>query len=204
MAGELITLPLRLWLRSAQLVTRAAVGATGRAISLAGQAIQTVTPDGSNGAPADAPATPDRPWDVDYDERTEPAVDPRRGPDEAPVVPLEPLVERPPVPREEPAPAAVQTPPADEPAVVSEEPELVREEAEVGAEEGAGADVTVLEPWEGYARMSARDVIARARRASPAELATVRLYESRHRDRQTVLAAVDRQLKTVNGRGQAD
>jgi hypothetical protein len=82
---------------------------------------------------------------------------------------------------------------------VSEEPELVREVAEPGAEDGAGAAVTVSEPWNGYARMSAKDVIARARSANAAELAAVRLFESRHRSRQTVLAAVDRQLKLAGG-----
>jgi hypothetical protein len=56
-----------------------------------------------------------------------------------------------------------------------------------------------MEPWNGYAHMNARDVIARARQASQAELAAVRLYESRHRSRQTVLAAVDRQLKLAGG-----
>jgi hypothetical protein len=86
-----------------------------------------------------------------------------------------------------------------EPDHVSEEPELVREIAEPGAEDGAGAAITVAEPWNGYSRMSAKDVIARARAGNPAELAAVRLYESRHRSRQTVLAAVDRQLKLANG-----
>ena len=47
--------------------------------------------------------------------------------------------------------------------------------------------------------MSAKDVIDRARTASVAELATMRLYEARHRARQTVLAAVDRQLKLADG-----
>jgi hypothetical protein len=75
----------------------------------------------------------------------------------------------------------------------------VREEAEPGAEDGAGAAITVMEPWRGYAHMSAKDVIERARGANRAELAAVRLYESRHRSRQTVLAAVDRQLKLSNG-----
>ena len=87
----------------------------------------------------------------------------------------------------------------EEPVHVSEEPELVREEAEPGAEDGAGAQLRVIEPWNGYARMNARDVITRARQASPAELATVRLYEARNRSRQTVLAAVDRQLKLAGG-----
>jgi hypothetical protein len=98
--------------------------------------------------------------------------------------------------------AASEPPPApavQEPVHVSEQPELVREEAERGAEEGAGAAVTVLEPWNGYENMSARDVIARTRTANRAELAAVRLYESRHRSRQTVLAAVDRQLRLANG-----
>jgi hypothetical protein len=71
--------------------------------------------------------------------------------------------------------------------------------AEPGAEDGAGARVTVIEPWAGYAQMNARDVIARARQAGSAELAAVRLYEARHRSRQTVLAAVDRQLKLSAG-----
>jgi len=86
-----------------------------------------------------------------------------------------------------------------EPVHVSEEPELVQESAEPGAEDGAGATVTVLEPWNGYSHMNAREVIARARQANRAELAAVRLYETRHRSRQTVLAAVDRQLKVGGG-----
>jgi hypothetical protein len=88
---------------------------------------------------------------------------------------------------------------AQEPVHVSEEPELVSEAAEPGAEDGAGAAITVIEPWRGYERMNARDVIARARNATRAELAAVRLYEARHRGRQTVLAAVDRQLKLAGG-----
>jgi hypothetical protein len=68
-----------------------------------------------------------------------------------------------------------------------------------GAEEGAGAAVTAMEPWNGYSQMNAREVIARARQANRAELAAVRRYETRHRRRQTVLAAVDRQLKLASG-----
>ena len=216
MAGDLITLPVRLGIRSAQVLTRAAVGATGRAASLAGRAIQTAIPGGSGGDTGDA--SPVSPQQRESDARTpaqtparpepkqppsaraEPPADPRREPVEAPVPAPEPRTARPPAPREEPTPPS-QTPLADEPSHVSEEPALVREEAEIGAEEGAGADVTVLEPWEGYARMSAEDVIARAMESSPAELAAIRLYEPRHRGRQTVLDAVDRQLKTINSSG---
>jgi hypothetical protein len=103
----------------------------------------------------------------------------------------------------EPAASPPPTPAVDEPVHVSEEPELVRETADPGAEDGAGAAVTVMEPWNGYAHMNARDVIARARQSGPAELAAVRLYASRHRSRQTVLAAIDRQLKVGNGAGAA-
>jgi hypothetical protein len=77
---------------------------------------------------------------------------------------------------------------------VSADPVLVREEAEAGAEEGAGAAISVHEPWEGYGRLNARDVVARLATASTAELAAVQLYESAHRQRQTVIAAVRREL----------
>jgi hypothetical protein len=49
--------------------------------------------------------------------------------------------------------------------------------------------------------MSARDVIARLADATPAELAAVSLYETGNRSRQTVLEAVQRQLRTANGGG---
>ena len=96
--------------------------------------------------------------------------------------------------------AARPEPPAPlaEPTHVSEEPELVETSAEPGAEDGAGAAITVQEPWAGYGQMKARDVIDRARLASVAELAAIELYEARHRARQTVLAAVERQLKLAD------
>jgi hypothetical protein len=178
MVGKLITLPLRVWLRSACLLTRAATGTARRAVALAQQ------PDANDGHP--------RAGNGYTDERREaparPA--PARSRPTSPVGAIAPA--RPPRP-EPPAPV---TPTAhEEPVHVSAEPELVCESAEPGAEEGAGAGVTVLEPWNGYAHMNAREVIARANQAGSAELAAVRLYESRHRRRQTVLAAVDRQLK---------
>jgi hypothetical protein len=141
--------------------------------------------------PRDAePAEPVRPLDAE-------AQAPRVAEPEAPPVAE---AQAPPVAEPEAPPVAEPgAPPVPEPVHVSEEPELVREAAEPGAEDGAGAQLTVMEPWNGYARMNAREVIARARQASPAELAAVRLYESRHRSRQTVLAAVDRQLKLAGG-----
>ena len=97
----------------------------------------------------------------------------------------------------EPQPAA----PAEDPTHVSEEPELVEELAEPGAEGGAGAELHIREPWDGYRRMNAREVTARLGDASRAELAAVQLYESSTRGRQTVLSAVERQLHRANGNG---
>jgi hypothetical protein len=67
--------------------------------------------------------------------------------------------------------------------------------ADPGAEEGVGATVAVDEPWAGYAHMTANDVIARLPDASPEELAAIELYEHAHRDRKTVLAAAERELR---------
>jgi hypothetical protein len=96
------------------------------------------------------------------------------------------------------SPATPQPRTAPHPATrahVSEEPRLVASFADAGAEDGAGATVHVAEPWKGYARMTATDVIARLTDASREELAAVELYESTHRARRTVLAAADRQLR---------
>jgi hypothetical protein len=87
-----------------------------------------------------------------------------------------------------------------EPVHVSEEATLVREEAEPGAEDGAGAEVSVREPWDGYAHMNAREVIARLSDETLSVLAAVQLYESAHRSRQTVLEAVEREQKAAQAR----
>jgi hypothetical protein len=49
--------------------------------------------------------------------------------------------------------------------------------------------------------MNAKRVIARLGSASTAELAAVQLYESGTRGRQTILNAVDRELRSTNGSG---
>ena len=84
---------------------------------------------------------------------------------------------------------------------MSAEPELVEEFAEPGAENGAGPELHIREPWDGYQDMNARQVTARLGEASAAELAAVQLYESSTRSRQTILAAVARQLRSANGNG---
>ena len=101
------------------------------------------------------------------------------------------------------APEPVETVEAEPvpPAHVSEEPELVHSYAEPGAEDGPGASVHVAEPWNGYGRMTADDVVDRLAAASPEALATVELYERQHRGRHTVLTAAGDRLRRTSGRG---
>jgi hypothetical protein len=104
-----------------------------------------------------------------------------------------------PSPRPAPARGPAPTPEAGEeepePAHISEEPELVAESADPGATDTATAEVTVEQPWDGYRRATARDVIALLAEATTEELAVIQLYEITHRRRQSVLAAVERELK---------
>jgi hypothetical protein len=200
MDGGIITLPLRVSLGGARVVLRTAVGAAGCAAKLGGRATVTATRTAARvsdtvawGRPApsfEPPAEAAAP--VVSDLRAAPSVNgdlseqPRRRTPRVPDIPPPP----------EPLP-----PTPEEPVHVSEEPELVQEVAEPGAEDGAGAAVTVGEPWPGYARMTAKQVIERLADATPAELAAVQLYESINRDRQTVRAAAERNLKSKTGRG---
>ena len=88
-----------------------------------------------------------------------------------------------------------------EPAHITEQPELVGAVADPGAEGGAGATVHVREPWEGYKRMRADDVVDRIAAATTAELAAIELFETAGKRRVTVLEAVERQLRVSHGSG---
>ena len=98
------------------------------------------------------------------------------------------------------APEPADSPAEPEPVHVSEEPALVEEFAEPGAEDGAGAEIHIEAPWEGYGRMNAKEIVSRLGESTPAQLAAVQLYESTHRQRQTILNAVQRELRGANGR----
>jgi hypothetical protein len=182
MTGELIIFPVRVSARVARFALRTYIEVTSRAVSLAAQAIRSVMPDGSAEAP----------------ERTVP--------DDVAAAALAATAPAPPSPRAE-APVEEWTPEAPslraEPTHVSEEPTVVEEFAEPGAEDGAGAQVHVAEPWPGYAQLTARDVIARISQASREELAAVQLYETAHRQRASVTAAASRELRAKSGRGAA-
>jgi hypothetical protein len=54
--------------------------------------------------------------------------------------------------------------------------------------------VRVAEPWDGYRRLRAADVIERLGGASAEELAAIELYELTSRKRRTVIAAAQREL----------
>ena len=82
----------------------------------------------------------------------------------------------------------------DEEVHVSEEPVLVAESADVEIADGIHTDLHVKEPWDGYRKSTAQEVIDSLERCDTAQLAVVRLYESTHRARKTVLEAADREL----------
>ena len=107
---------------------------------------------------------------------------------------------------DEPAEAATATAPqaapaaeavasiAAEPTHVSEEPELVAEAAEAGAEDGAGAEVAVEEPWPGYDEMTAPDIEDRLVTEGPEAAAAVSLYEASRKGRASILEAASRSM----------
>ncbi len=72
---------------------------------------------------------------------------------------------------------------------------LVQEFAEAGAEDGAGAQVSVDEPWEGYAQMSAADIRRRVSTETVEAAAAVQLYEVAHKGRSSVLDAAARRMR---------
>jgi hypothetical protein len=205
MAGDLLTLPLRLGIYGTRIFWRTAEGLAGRAVTAAVQVASVFSHQDSASATAPQQAAEPPP-------RTRPARRPPSTPVQTPRTPpaeSAPSGSRPTPPSGGPAPI-VSAPAPDEgelppvvpePIHVSEEPELVREEAELGAEEGAGASVRINPPWEGYDRMGAREVIARLESAGAAELTAVQLYESSNRSRRTVLEAIERRIKAANGRG---
>jgi len=79
---------------------------------------------------------------------------------------------------------------------VDEETVLVAESAEEGAEDGAGAELTVEAPWDGYDQMTAADIRDRLSAATAVEAAAVELYETTGKNRRTVIDAAARALRS--------
>src|SRR5829696_8116007 len=115
------------------------------------------------------------------------------GGEEAEPAPAGPTVEEPPRPRPaerpgprpaEPSRAAVpEDEPPPQPRHVDEGATVVAEVAEEGAEEGAGPEVGLAEPWEGYDRQTAEEILVRLLEASTEMIAAVALYERSTRAR---------------------
>ena len=120
---------------------------------------------------------------VEPEPASEPASEPAREPQVVAVAPA---------PRPEPP-----APPPEPPVHIDTEPELVAEFAEPGAEEGAGAEIHVDEPWDGYRRMRVADIRDRVAIAGAEQLAVTQLYEVTHRRRRSVLDAVERRSKQL-------
>lgn len=193
MFGELITLPLRVTGTAVRIYWRATEQALSLASNAAGYVIERVSPGPHERPAGSANAAPGAPPED-------------RAPTQTPASPMSPATSRESAPPAQPliVPRATEpqpAPPAEEPTHVSEEPELVQAFAEPGAEDGAGAELRIQEPWDGYRRMTAREVTARLSGATAAVLAAVQLYESTTQGRQTVLAAVERQMRAANGSG---
>ena len=115
--------------------------------------------------------------------------------------PTGPTAEEPPAPPETVArpapvaPVAEPAPPAPAPAHVDEGATVVAEFAEGGAEDGAGAEVELGEPWDGYDRLHADELVDSLIGASSEKLAAVLLYERSTRDRSSVVDAAEQQLR---------
>lgn len=100
-----------------------------------------------------------------------------------------------------PTPAAAADPTAPEAgadAHVSREAVLVAESADEGAGDGAGAQIRIGEPWEGYGELTVKQVNERLATAGPELLAVARLYEAANRNRVTVLKEIDRRLAATD------
>ena len=79
---------------------------------------------------------------------------------------------------------------------VDEEVVLVAEVAEEGAEGGAGPELHVDEPWDGYNEMTAPEIRDRLAAGNAVLAAAVDLYETTHKSRRTVIEAAERALRS--------
>jgi hypothetical protein len=178
MSGSLILFPLRLGVRATGLAVRGAREIVEWAAGLAGL---TSDPPDFHAEPAGPPtrtAAPERPT------QTQTAAPEPAESAESPAL----------IDRGEPVDYDARE--AAEPLHLDVDDELVEEVAEPGAEDGAGAQVTIAEPWSGYRELRAADVIDRLAAASPEELAAIELYELSSRNRRTVVAAAHRELSS--------
>lgn len=199
MNQKLLTIPLRVGFEA----TRTAVTISMR---LTGAAIHLLRPSGGSRSHAGPPSSPrtagpptaertsrsTAPPEARTNGQPEPTITPRAAAPAPPPPPVTPPQDQPDTPLSA-ADDAVKT--------IDDEDEVVAEYAEAGAEEGAGAQLDIEEPWEGYADMNADTVISRIGEADAATLAVVELFEHTHKQRQTVLAAAEKRLRALSPPG---
>jgi hypothetical protein len=208
----LLTLPIR----AGTGATKLALRVTGRAAGAAGRALGLVRPAAA--APPEAigrsgAASPRR--SAARSRRASPAAEPTRAAAPAAAetahAPAPAPAEGSPAAAEGSATAAGEPPTvAGEPPTpigaaanaktVDDEPVPVGEFAEQGAEDGAGAQLTIDEPWEGYDALTSEELSARIAAAGAEELALIELYERAHKGRQAVLQAAEIRLNAISGR----
>jgi diacylglycerol O-acyltransferase len=85
----------------------------------------------------------------------------------------------------------MERPVLPEPPVEVEE-ELVQTVAERGAEEAPGPEIAIGEPWEGYRRMKAADIVDRLQAVDVATAGMVEIYERANKGRKSVIDAAER------------
>lgn len=209
-----VTLPFRIGLQAGRMVLEPLAGAAGRVVDVAEDLIGRDgaghdEPEARTAAEAGAPAAT---TDPDMPAAT-PVAEPRTAEPET----YDDVAAAPGPPPGEAADAVSSPPPAvfdapeigiveaagsgpvpeseiDEPTHVSAEPVLVAESADIEAADGLHTDLHVQEPWDGYRQSTAGQIIEALEDCNPAQLGVVRLYESTHRARKTVLEAADREL----------
>lgn len=207
MTQKLLTLPFRIGFGAARTAIDISAKTLDLSLHLAGSAIDTFWP-GSSSEPG-APQASDPEGQPETGPATATVTPPRprppresrvngHGTQHAPATPPGAAQQPAPAPPPEQQPDTPLSPQQDALKTIEDEEEVVAEFADPGAEDGAGAQLEVDQPWEGYAKMNANTIIGRIDQASAAELALLELYEQMHKKRQTVLSAAAKRLRALS------
>jgi hypothetical protein len=176
-------------------VAREILEEPARPAGVGGQPYSSPRPQRADGGPPTEEVSVEPEVDVDAPRPGE------RGPDPNVVEPVDPTAVGTDAPAP-PGPAAAEPPaprpptPIAEPDHLEERPVVAAEVAEAGAEEGAGAQVHVDEPWEGYGGMTAAQIRDRLANADAEVAAVVKLYEAANKGRRSVIETADRRMRS--------
>lgn len=166
-----------------------AAGAAERMLEAALAGLRKARAALEEGAPevagSDAPELASQTGDALEPEPLSQAAPPEEAGD-GPAPTTDPVTGEPVVPPPSPLAAEVKT--------IDDAPVPVAAVGEEGAEEGAGAEVHVNPPWEGYDGMIAAEIRARLREADSDVLAAVVLYEGLGKRRSSVIGDAERRL----------